>query len=266
MGPRIASLPVDHHIIACDVVRAEDGVGRADGVYIGNPTGDEVGIDWSIDDSMRNAGILRRKFASHALRQHAQIRLCPCERRITAAAAQRRGCAREDDCSSLTRHHALCCFALDQDIGKAGHFPYVAADTCRRLGNREIDVDANVEHNDFERSDVTLNAFKHRDDVVLVASVTRKASRKKTAVTDRLGERLQLVGVRCAATCACGKPVACKRPRNSPAGWIACAHARYRSAHRFSPVCQLPVARNRLGFLYVRYIGTQTSPKRKGSR
>ena len=102
-------------------------------------------------------------------------RLCPCERRITAAAAKRRGCTRGDDCSSLTRDHAPCRFARDQETAKAGHLPDLAVVTCRRLGDQEINVGADVEHNDLERSDVTLNAFKHRDDVVLVASVTRKA-------------------------------------------------------------------------------------------
>ncbi len=166
----------------------------------------------------------------------------------------------------MTRYHAPCRFAPDEETAKAGHLPDLAVETCRRLGDREINVGADVEHNDLERCDVTLNAFKHRDDVVLVASVTRKGSRKQIVVADRLGECLQLVGVRRAATDACGKRFACKRPRNSRAGCIACAHDRCRSAHRFSPGCQLPVARIRIGFLYGPQFDRQKTPKRKGSR
>ena len=97
------------------------------------------------------------EFAGHGLCECTQSKLGACECRITYSASQAGGCAGEENCTPLPWHHVVRGFATCKESGETGHLPDFGEYSCSRVADREVNVATDVEHTDFDRSDILFN-------------------------------------------------------------------------------------------------------------
>src|SRR5262249_103806 len=122
------------------------------------------------DDQMGDVDVLRPQFARGSLRHGAEAEFGAGKSRVTNAAAQRSRRAGKKDGAAATWQHATRSLTSRQKSRIASHLPALAQNTIGRVQQRKIDVGADVEDADFERS-VLVRIGQERNNLFLLACV-----------------------------------------------------------------------------------------------
>ena len=161
------------------------------------------------------------EFASKALRQRAQRVFGAGESGKAGSATQARGRAGEQDRPPAPRSHDPRRLAAREEPGEGRHLPDLGVDLRGRFDDGKADVGADVENQNLDRPDGSLDLVEEGDGIGLVARVEPERMRFAAFGADAFGERLQRLEVARAARHDDGQTLAGEGARDRRAEAVA---------------------------------------------
>src|ERR1700730_13613136 len=149
------------------------------------------GVDARIDDEMRHMDALWTKLARHRLRDRAEPELGAGKGCKSRAAPQTGRSAGEEDIALAARQHQTRRFPPGKEAGIAGHFPDLSEYALGRLDDRKVDVGADVEDADLERS-VLVGVGEKFDDLLFLSRIESASEHRAARLLDFLHQRREL--------------------------------------------------------------------------
>jgi hypothetical protein len=143
---------------------------------------------------MRDMDIPGAQLARGRLCNGAQAELRAGESRISSPTAKARCRTGKEDTAFAAGKHQASCLATGEKARIAGHFPDLAEYAFGRIQNRKVDVGADVEDADLQRS-VFVRIAKEGDNLLFLACIEGARVDFASGFLDFLDQRLKLGAV-----------------------------------------------------------------------
>src|ERR1700733_4954759 len=182
---------------------------------------DEGPVNRAIDHDMGHVDAFWPQFAGETLRERPERMLRAGKGGKARAAADARGRAGEEDGAAAAFDHAPRNLMAGEEPGKGRHLPNLGIDPRGRLDDRETDIGANIEDEHLDRTDLALDPFNERGDIIFDPGVESESVSFAALRTDRLRQLVDRLIVPRSPSDAGAKALARKGMRDRGAEPIA---------------------------------------------